>query len=104
MQFDSPTPFLLVVGGLGATQFVIGNIIEPALVGRSLNLSSFMIILSLTFWGSIWGVPGMLLSVPIMVVGAIVCSHLPDLRWVAVLLSADGRLPGAEAEASAAAS
>ena len=53
--------------GLGSTQFIIGNLIEPAFVGCSLNLSSFVIIISLTFWGVVWGLPGMFLSVPIMV-------------------------------------
>jgi predicted PurR-regulated permease PerM len=92
IQFDSLQPFVLVILGLGATQFVIGNVIDPAVMGRSLNLSSFMILFSLALWGSIWGIPGMFLSVPLMVVTAIVCSHFRQLRWVAVMLSADGRL------------
>ncbi len=92
VQFDNYTPFLMVTIGLGATQFVIGNVIEPAYMGRSLNLSSFMIVLSLTFWGLLWGIPGMFLSVPIMVVFAIVCSHFDELRWIAVLLSTDGQI------------
>jgi predicted PurR-regulated permease PerM len=92
VQFDDFTPFLMVTVGLGTTQFVIGNVVEPAYMGRSLNLSSFMIVLSLTFWGLIWGIPGMFLSVPIMVVFAIVCSHFDELRWIAVLLSSDGQL------------
>ena len=97
VQFDTLTPFLLVVLGLGAAQFLIGNVLEPVFMGRSLNLSSFMILASLTFWGSIWGVPGMILSVPIMVIGAIICSHIPSLHWVAIVMSADGQLMGREA-------
>ena len=58
VQFDTLTPFLVVVLGLGSAQFVIGNIVEPAWMGRSLNLSSFMIILALTFWGLVWGSRG----------------------------------------------
>lgn len=99
VQFDTVTPFLLVVLGLGAAQFLIGNVLEPVFMGRSLNLSSFMILASLMFWGGIWGVPGMILSVPIMVIIAIVCSHIPRLHWVAILLSADGRLMGTEPDA-----
>ncbi|UCE88150.1 MAG: AI-2E family transporter, partial [Pseudomonadota bacterium] len=98
VQFETFTPFMFVVLGLGSAQFIIGNVIEPALMGRSLNLSSFMIILSLTFWGIVWGVPGMFLSVPIMVMFAITCSHFPSLHWIAVLLSADGRPFTARAE------
>ena len=51
-----------------------------------------MILLSLAFWGLIWGVPGMFLSVPIMVVTAIICARFEGLRGIAVILSADGSL------------
>ena len=98
LQFDTLTPFLIVAVGLGSAQFVIGNVIEPAFMGRTLNMSSFMIILSLTFWGVVWGIAGMFLAVPLMVVTAIVCSYFANLRWIAVLLSADGRLMNDAAE------
>jgi predicted PurR-regulated permease PerM len=90
VQFDTLTPFILIAVGLGAVQFSIGNIIEPALMGKSFNLSSLMIILSLTFWGLLWGIPGMFLSVPIMVIITIVCAKFDSLRGIAVILSADG--------------
>ena len=92
VQFDTVTPFIFVMLGLGGAQFVIGNVVEPAYMGKSLNLSSFMILLSLTLWGSIWGIAGMFLSVPIMVSVAIICSHFHQLHWVAIILSADGNL------------
>jgi predicted PurR-regulated permease PerM len=92
VQFDTLTPFLIVIAGLGTAQFVIGNVIEPAYMGKSLNMSSFMILLSLSFWGAVWGLPGMFLSVPLMVVTAIICTHFAGLRWIAVMLSADGQL------------
>ncbi len=92
VQFDTLTPFLLITVGLGTVQFIVGNVIEPAFMGKTLNLSSFMIILSLTFWGMIWGIPGMFLSVPIMVMTAIVCARFEGLRGIAVILSADGAL------------
>jgi len=92
VQFDTLTPFVIVVAGLGGVQFIIGNIIEPAYMGKSLNMSSFMILLSLAFWGSVWGLAGMFLSVPLMVVTGIVCANVEGLRWISVLLSGDGRL------------
>ena len=92
VQFETLTPFMIVVLGLGATQFIIGNVVEPAMMGSSLNLSSFVIILSLTFWGIIWGIPGMVLCVPITVIVAIICSHFERFHWIAVLLSTDGRV------------
>lgn len=94
IQFDTLTPFLIVAAGLGITQFLFGNVIEPAYMGRSLNLSALMILLSLSFWGIVWGVAGMFLAVPIMVMTGIVCAQFPQLRWIAVMLSTDGRVMG----------
>ena len=96
LQFDTLTPFLLVSVGLGLTQFAIGNLIEPAYMGKSLNLSPFMILLSLSFWGTLWGVPGAFLSVPMMVITGMFCAHVDGLRWVSVVLSSDGQPQGAE--------
>jgi predicted PurR-regulated permease PerM len=74
----------------GVIQFVNGNIIDPMLMGRALRLSSFGIIISLAFWSAVWGVPGMFLSVPIMVSLMIICAEIPALRPLAILLSRDG--------------
>jgi predicted PurR-regulated permease PerM len=71
-------------------QFAIGNLIDPILLGQALRLSSFGIILSLAFWGAVWGIPGMFLSVPIMVAMMIVLARIPALRPVAILLSREG--------------
>ncbi len=79
----------------GLIQFINGSIIDPMLMGRALRLTSFGIILSLAFWGAVWGIPGMFLSVPIMVMLLVVCSHVPNLRPFAVLLSREG-LPESE--------
>ncbi len=81
---------LLVAVACTLVQFIIGNVLDPMLLGQTLRLSSFGIILSLAFWGAVWGVPGMFLAVPIMVALMIVCAHIPWLRPVAVLLSREG--------------
>ncbi|MDB6178856.1 AI-2E family transporter [Paracoccus sp. Z330] len=81
---------LLVGTACSLVQFIIGNVLDPMLLGQTLRLSSFGIILSLAFWGAVWGVPGMFLAVPIMVALMIVCAHIPWLRPVAVLLSREG--------------
>ena len=46
-------------------QFVIGNIMEPKIMGDSLQLHPITILLALVFWGMLWGIPGMLLATPI---------------------------------------
>lgn len=72
-----------------AIQFVIGNIIEPKFLGKNLNLSPLVILLALAFWGSIWGILGMLLCVPLMTIINIVLLRFENTRHFAVYFSAD---------------
>lgn len=102
VQFDTLGPFVLVVVLLTSINLTIGSVLEPMLMGKSLNMSPFAIILSLAFWGMIWGIVGMFLSVPIMVLVMIICAHIPGWRWVAVLLSKDGNIEGSTGTASVA--
>lgn len=90
IQVDEPSTAILIFVIAGMIQFLLGNVIDPMLMGRTLRLSSFGIIISLAFWGAVWGVPGMFLAVPFMVAVMIVCSHIPTARPVAVLLSREG--------------
>jgi len=89
IQFDTLWQFLIISTLLAGAQAIIGNVIEPRLMGRSLNLSPFVIIASIAFWGMIWGVIGAFLSVPMTTAFAIVCSRTRSLHWIAVLLFAD---------------
>lgn len=90
IQVNDPSMALLVFVIAGMVQFVLGSVIDPMLMGKALRVSSFGIIVSLSFWGMVWGVPGMFLAVPIMVGTMIVCSQIPSARPVAVLLSREG--------------
>lgn len=92
VQFDALWPFLVIAVFLSAAQFLIGNVLEPAVMGNTLNLSPLVVLVSLAFWGSIWGVVGAVLSVPLTAAIVIACSKLPNWRWLAVLLSNDGRI------------
>ncbi|MCB1311569.1 MAG: AI-2E family transporter [Sedimentitalea sp.] len=92
VQFETFGPFLTIALGCGAIQFIIGNLLDPAVTGRSLNLSALMVILALTFWSAIWGIMGAFLSVPLTVCLLIVFSHLPATRPLAILMSKDGQL------------
>jgi predicted PurR-regulated permease PerM len=91
IQFDTAWPFVQVLVLMGCVQFVIGNLIEPKYMGETLDLSPFVVIVSLTFWGTIWGIEGAFLSVPITASIAIVCRHIPDFHWLGVLLSSGGQ-------------
>jgi predicted PurR-regulated permease PerM len=96
VQFDDLSPFLIVLLVFGTVQVVTANVIEPAVLGRSLNLSPLVVIVSLVVWGTAWGVAGMFLCVPIMVVALIVLAQFEATRPLAVLLSADGNIPKSE--------
>lgn len=92
VQFESIGPFLIIVLGCGTIQFLIGNFVDPAMLGRSLNMSTFLVILALTFWTTVWGMIGAFLSVPLTVCILIVFSHIPALRPIAIMMSLDGSL------------
>jgi len=92
IQFDSFYPFIIVTGLICLMQFLTGNILEPRVMGNRLNLSPLVILLSLTLWGAIWGIVGMFLCVPIMVIVMIVFSHFSKTRAIAVMLSKNGKI------------
>lgn len=90
--FDTLGPFFVITVGLGLVQFAIGNLLEPRLMGTSLNISPLVIMLMLALWGAVWGVTGMVLCVPLTVIIMIICAQFPASRPIAVLLSADGNV------------
>jgi predicted PurR-regulated permease PerM len=92
VQFDTLTPFLIIVSGITAIQITVGNFIEPNLMGRSLNISPLIVILSLVIWGTIWGIPGMFLCVPITVIVMIILNRFEGSRWIALALSKTGQI------------
>ena len=101
VQFTSVPLIVTVIAVLIAIPTVINNFIEPRMMGRSLNLSSLVIIMSLILWGSIWGIIGMFLCVPIMVILNIVLAKFESTRPLAVMLSANGKIDSNRAVAAA---
>ena len=89
-QFDNIVPISIVCIGLLLTQFFFGNYLEPKILGRTLNLSPLVIIISLVVWGMIWGVIGMFLCVPIMSLVMVALSAMPRTQKIAILLSEGG--------------
>ena len=79
------TPFLVLVS-LTSIQLIIGNVITPKVMGDRLGVSPVMILLSLLLWSMIWGIPGALLSTPIMSIIKIVCENIPALQTIAILI------------------
>ncbi len=79
------TPMLVLLL-LTAIQVTIGNIITPKVMGDRLGVSPVVILLSLLLWGMIWGIPGALLSTPIVSIIKIICENIPVLHPIAVLI------------------
>ena len=92
IQFAEFVPFLIILFVIGAFQVAIGNYLEPRIMGNTLNISPLFGIFALAIWGSLWGITGMLLSVPITVAMIIVMAQFPSTRRVAILLSEKGKL------------
>ncbi|MCB0429775.1 MAG: AI-2E family transporter [Flavobacteriales bacterium] len=92
LQFGEFLPAVYVLVFVGAIQLLVGNVLEPKLMGNSLNISPLVTILSLSFWGAIWGITGMIMSVPITVILVLVFAHFPQTRPIAIMLSEKGQV------------
>lgn len=92
MQFADLNQVLLVMLALAASQFLIGFFLDPYLMANSLNLSPFVILVSLAVWSALWGIAGAFLAVPITACVVLVCAEFEITRPLAVLLSRDGRV------------
>jgi predicted PurR-regulated permease PerM len=88
-QFDELWRVAVVGGANSLLQFVINNIVQPRVMGDSLNLSSLVVVLALALWGLVWGIAGAFLSAPLTVAIMIVLAQFGSTRWIAILLSAD---------------
>ena len=89
VQFDSFSYAALVVILPGIVQFTIGNVLEPKVMGDSLGLHPITILITLLFWGLLWGPVGMLLATPITAVLTIVLSRFESTRAIAQLAKGD---------------
>ena len=89
-QFDGYLRPVLLLGGLWVITFLVGNILLPRMQGDSLNMDPLIVLLSLAFWGALWGLTGMFLSTPLTVLTMVILAQFDGSRWIAILLSADG--------------
>jgi len=98
------TTVFVFVGGCVLLDQILSRIVEPRLIGRSLGLPPLVVIVSLLFWGWLWGPVGVVLAVPLTTTLKIILAGTPDLRWLAVLGSdgsgGEGDERGAEQDGS----
>jgi predicted PurR-regulated permease PerM len=86
-QYETIWPAFWIFLFVTIIQQTMGSFIEPRLLGGGLNLSPLVILFALFFWGWLWGIPGMILAVPMVVIIKIICSNIPSLEFVAALMS-----------------
>ncbi|MBX3486187.1 AI-2E family transporter [Phenylobacterium sp.] len=93
VQFDTLWQAIVLFVVLQAIGMFVGNVIQPRMQGRSLNMDPIVLLMALAFWSVVWGLPGAFLSTPLTTVMMVVLMQFRGARWIAVLLSADGE-PG----------
>jgi predicted PurR-regulated permease PerM len=96
VEFQTLWQPLVILVGLQAINFFVGNVIYPRMQGDSLNLDPVVVLLALAFWGALWGLPGAFLSTPLTVTAMIVLAQFKGTRWIAVLISNNGQPAGSE--------
>ena len=87
-------PSAVAVGvGYAAINVFLGNFVEPMMMGNRFGLSTLVVIVSVMFWGWVWGPVGMFLAVPIMMMLKVFLENSYEFRWIAVAISKEKRAP-----------
>lgn len=81
----------IIAGGYLLINGFLGNFLEPTLLGRRFGISTLVIVVSVLFWGWIWGPIGMLLAVPLTMLVKVAMDNSADFRWIAVAISKEDR-------------
>jgi predicted PurR-regulated permease PerM len=91
-QFGTLTIPLLATGLMTVAQLIIGNVVEPRMLSKSVNLSPMVVLVALAIWSTLWGIPGAILAVPFTTILMIVLARREGTRPIAALLSSDGNV------------
>jgi predicted PurR-regulated permease PerM len=94
VQFEAPTTAIVTLIGLIVIFNLLGNVLEPKFLGKTLSLSPLIVFISLMFWGWYFGIVGVILSVPLTVGIVIVCQHIEPLQPIAILFADKPQRPG----------
>lgn len=86
LLLQGPVKGLIVLVGLAVLQVILGNFVDPKLQGKYLQLSPFVALLSVVFWGWLWGIPGAFLGVPMTTAIIMLTSEFKSTRAIAIML------------------
>ena len=87
VELDPTNILLFFILTITMVQVIFGSILEPVFMGKSFSINVIAILVSLMFWGYIWGVPGLIMSIPITVFLKIIFEQFPQTRFFSTLLS-----------------
>lgn len=88
-QFTTLQTTLILAALLFAAQTFVGNVLEPKMIGKSVNLSPFVVLTMLAIWGALWGLPGAILAIPLTSMLTITLSSFDSTRPIALMLSSE---------------
>jgi predicted PurR-regulated permease PerM len=91
VQFAGYWQALVLAGTLESILLVVGTIVLPRMQAKTQNIDPVVVLLSFAFWGALWGTTGAFLSTPLTVIAIALLSEFQGSRWIAVLMSGDGR-------------
>ncbi len=91
LQFPTLWQAAVVFGSIQVAALIVGNLIYPRMQADTQNIDPVATILALSLWGFLWGLPGAFLAVPLTLMLMMVCAQFESTRWLAVLLSNDGK-------------
>ncbi|PRY23844.1 putative PurR-regulated permease PerM [Aliiruegeria haliotis] len=86
-QFGSFFTTALLALLLTGAQTYVGNVMDPRMIGRQLNMSPFVVLVALSVWTALWGIPGAILAIPMTSMITIICAAFPGTRFIAVILA-----------------
>lgn len=92
VQFGTLSQAAIAFVALMAAQIYVGNVLEPRMLGKSVNMSPFVFMISLSFWMSVWGLIGAILAIPLTSMIMIILAEIPQTRPIAVMMSGDGEV------------
>ena len=86
VQFGSIQLTIVIAVLLTIAQMYVGNVLEPKMIGKQINLSAFVVLVSLSLWSSLWGIAGAILAIPLTSIVVIVLAEFNTTRPYTLLL------------------
>ncbi len=93
VELDTTGTLLFFILTITLVQLVMGGVLEPIFMGKSFSINVITILVMLMFWGFLWGVPGMILSIPITVFIKIILEQFPKTKVIARLMAGPELIP-----------